>query len=387
MTTEDALRACIALHPLDTTPRLIYADWLDEDGRPEEARDQRLHAAMQRICEDPASDAARLEWCKVAESVPAPRERDLVDVGRTRYLLEVSTDVGGKSWPSPDDYDEWDALRAREAALARTVGLHRRSEFVRVQMELAKMKCAAVDDNAAQREWCVSLYERGVNKRIVCGPCHKIHELRERERELLKENVYEWTPRLLDRCQLAMESDCAVVLYTTMPPQSVRVQFSRGFIDSITCDWSTWVQHGHRCAWRPGWTEVCKAKGSHHDDECSGGRIQSPDAQFTRQCPTCHGTGRTPRAFTGSEQPVTKLRLTDRPTVVEYIQLANRHKMPMFSEDVEELDRRIGYVIAAEWPGLEVTLPAANSTPIADMDLSALTMQAARPCQWRVSPR
>lgn len=35
----------------------------------------------------------------------------------------------------------------------------------------------------------------------------------------------------------------------------------------------------------------CEAVGPHHGDSCSGGRIQSPNAQFTRNCPTCQGTG------------------------------------------------------------------------------------------------
>lgn len=35
----------------------------------------------------------------------------------------------------------------------------------------------------------------------------------------------------------------------------------------------------------------CTAIGPHHGDVCSGGRIQSPNAQFTRNCAVCKGTG------------------------------------------------------------------------------------------------
>jgi len=35
----------------------------------------------------------------------------------------------------------------------------------------------------------------------------------------------------------------------------------------------------------------CRAIGPHHGDECNWGRIQSPNAQFTRECPVCKGTG------------------------------------------------------------------------------------------------
>jgi hypothetical protein len=35
----------------------------------------------------------------------------------------------------------------------------------------------------------------------------------------------------------------------------------------------------------------CQAVGPHHGDPCDGGRIQSPNAQFTQDCPACKGTG------------------------------------------------------------------------------------------------
>ncbi len=38
--------------------------------------------------------------------------------------------------------------------------------------------------------------------------------------------------------------------------------------------------------------EPCDHIGEHHGDRCNGGRIQSPNAQFTRQCPKCKGTGK-----------------------------------------------------------------------------------------------
>jgi hypothetical protein len=37
--------------------------------------------------------------------------------------------------------------------------------------------------------------------------------------------------------------------------------------------------------------EICTAIGEHHGDRCSDGRIQSPNAQFTRSCPACKRTG------------------------------------------------------------------------------------------------
>jgi uncharacterized protein (TIGR02996 family) len=37
MTDRDALYRAILAHPEDDTPRLVYADWLEENGRSEEA--------------------------------------------------------------------------------------------------------------------------------------------------------------------------------------------------------------------------------------------------------------------------------------------------------------------------------------------------------------
>jgi len=42
----------------------------------------------------------------------------------------------------------------------------------------------------------------------------------------------------------------------------------------------------------------CTAIGPHHGDRCSGGRIQSPNAQFTRDCPVCRGLGITSKGTT-----------------------------------------------------------------------------------------
>ncbi len=41
-------------------------------------------------------------------------------------------------------------------------------------------------------------------------------------------------------------------------------------------------------------TVECRAVGPHHGDVCSGGRVQSPNAQFTGMCEACKGAGRVP---------------------------------------------------------------------------------------------
>lgn len=42
----------------------------------------------------------------------------------------------------------------------------------------------------------------------------------------------------------------------------------------------------------PAGDDLCDAIGPHHGDRCSGGRIQSPNAQFTRMCEVCCGTAK-----------------------------------------------------------------------------------------------
>ena len=37
MTTSDALLAAVLANPADDLPRLVYADWLEENGEPERA--------------------------------------------------------------------------------------------------------------------------------------------------------------------------------------------------------------------------------------------------------------------------------------------------------------------------------------------------------------
>ena len=50
-------------------------------------------------------------------------------------------------------------------------------------------------------------------------------------------------------------------------------------------------------------TVECYATGESHGDRCAGGRIQSPNAQFTRDCSQCNGTGRLPNPILAHLRP------------------------------------------------------------------------------------
>jgi uncharacterized protein (TIGR02996 family) len=47
-TTEQALLAAIWADPHDDTPRLVYADWLDEHGQPDRAEFVRVQCELAR---------------------------------------------------------------------------------------------------------------------------------------------------------------------------------------------------------------------------------------------------------------------------------------------------------------------------------------------------
>ncbi|MBA4068200.1 MAG: hypothetical protein C0501_31765 [Isosphaera sp.] len=63
MSDEDALLAAILADPDDDTPRLVYADWLDEHGRHDRAEFIRLQCPTGPAADDPSAEdrAAELE--------------------------------------------------------------------------------------------------------------------------------------------------------------------------------------------------------------------------------------------------------------------------------------------------------------------------------------
>lgn len=61
MSEESALREAIRLNPLDSTPRGVLADWLDE-------HDRHREAALMRVLAWPDDDAMRLQYADVCEA-------------------------------------------------------------------------------------------------------------------------------------------------------------------------------------------------------------------------------------------------------------------------------------------------------------------------------
>ena len=61
MTTESALLAAILADPADDTPRLVYADWCDENGQPDRAEFIRAQCELARPCRLGYSDAYHVD--------------------------------------------------------------------------------------------------------------------------------------------------------------------------------------------------------------------------------------------------------------------------------------------------------------------------------------
>lgn len=73
MTVDEALLRAISEHPEEDTPRLMYADWLDENGESERAEFVRVQVELDRM---DVSDPARRPWVArhvqfLIEHVPA----------------------------------------------------------------------------------------------------------------------------------------------------------------------------------------------------------------------------------------------------------------------------------------------------------------------------
>jgi uncharacterized protein (TIGR02996 family) len=90
MTTESGFLADIIAHPADDTPRLIYADWLDEHGQGERAEFIRVQVELARLDAEAAAVApmALLHTLKTREALRR-RERELLEAHYVDWINQV----------------------------------------------------------------------------------------------------------------------------------------------------------------------------------------------------------------------------------------------------------------------------------------------------------
>lgn len=114
MSDEDALLAAIVANPDDDTPRLVYADWLDENGRPERAEfirlthnydllgqqidafDRRKRSKENRRRRQKLKDQWSEAWQQTCKLLEGPNVIPAID--RRRGLAHQWFGIGGPHW-------------------------------------------------------------------------------------------------------------------------------------------------------------------------------------------------------------------------------------------------------------------------------------------------
>jgi uncharacterized protein (TIGR02996 family) len=117
MSDEDALLAAIAAHPDEDTPRLAYADWLDEHDRPIRAEFIRIQCALAQ--RDGLSDEERRKLAQRQEYIFENHRRDILgplgaDFTASRAASNVAFERGFAVEPNVDHI----LLRQRADAIA-----------------------------------------------------------------------------------------------------------------------------------------------------------------------------------------------------------------------------------------------------------------------------
>lgn len=140
---------------------------------------------------------------------------------------------------------EEDTLRLAYADWMEENGQPERAEFIRVQVELARMKgmdpdCPRASDPDALKA-NLALIGKRPDEFEPCYQCWpKAGELRRRERELL-DSCHESRP---SRPNWGLWSNplCDTGILIGRPWME-RMDFTRGFVSHVTCSWSDWHMH------------------------------------------------------------------------------------------------------------------------------------------------
>lgn len=109
MSDEPALLAAIRASPLERTPRLLYADWLDEHDRPRDG-------ALQRVLAEPERDDHRLNYAAVCERDGDAARAEFVraQVELAAVMANIASDL---TRPVSPMLERMTYLRSREAEL------------------------------------------------------------------------------------------------------------------------------------------------------------------------------------------------------------------------------------------------------------------------------
>lgn len=183
-------------------------------------------------------------------------------------------------------------------------GYAERAGFVRCQVELASRCTSKQLENID----CIDMFLDPQDRDHQTWK-HGVVELRRRDRELLERSGRAWSAPLVhamankDSKHMQWDHEHAEFHSTRI----VRWSWSRGFISSIRCSWSDFIHVESRLIHVPGGTVECP--GCRIFPETMKGQVQP------HKCSLCYGSGRIPRPFVASMQPVTEITFTDVPRV------------------------------------------------------------------------
>lgn len=208
MTQHPDFLAALAANPDDDTTRLVFADWLDEQDKPDLACDQRLHVLMRQLVQvgdELAKIRVDMKGCQYCSC----DSRDLM-VGGVRCLCEYCILCCDERMFATSDA----ALRLKYAATCKAYGRRERAEFICVQCELAKP--------------CQLGYSDAYHVDAVCAACDPLSRC---EQVLLDGRGWGWAGKAIRD---------AVVLGTDYKDVLV---YRGGFVETIAISAVDWLQH------------------------------------------------------------------------------------------------------------------------------------------------
>lgn len=129
--------------------------------------------------------------------------------------------------------------------------------------------------------------------------------------------------------------------------QSFDATYDRGFIGQVKCTAKNWMKCADSLVWQSRCQRTCCAVGPNHLVMCNGGRFQSPDAQFSRVCVVCSGTGYVLSPVPPTAQPITRVKLTT---------------WPRLGQGLVTLAKQCQESLKSLWPQIEFDLPPPNAT-------------------------
>lgn len=204
----------------------------------------------------------------------------------------------------PDD----DTPRLVYADWLQENGQEERAEFIRLQCELSRLEARHLpaDDpcTCMRTDESFRAYQGGV----FCGACRRrnepIEQLKSRERELFRILTGDGVRHGRDVWGLLPDW-----VWTLEPsggePNGI---FRRGFVSEVRFSADLWIAHADSLHWHPAQMMECNLP---HDPKLDlDNRL---DYKPHSGCSHCKGTGRIPRPWPPTAQPITHITITTRP--------------------------------------------------------------------------